>query len=360
MTIVQKNIKAKRKSNKQRAPLGAPTLADVARAAGVSPMTVSRVMNDGSKVRIQTREKVEAAIAKLRYTPNRAAQSLAGAGTLRIALLYSNPSAAYLSRFLLGGLEQARHSDTQLLLENCSNAKEAVKLIDALIASGAKGIILSPPLCDDPTLLKHLETHDIAACIVANWRPKGSFDVIRIDDIKAACEMTSHLIKQGHRRIAFIKGDPAHRAAEQRYTGYCKALDKAGINIDPQLIIDGLFTFQSGMHAAEELLSLSVPPTAIFASNDDMAAAAITVAQRLHFIVPDDISICGFDDTDFASSIWPELTTIHQPIADMARIAVDILTQNIRNPENPKGETVLPYRLIKRGSDSPLKLDKQL
>ncbi len=345
----------------KRPNIGAPTIADVARDAGFSPMTVSRVINGEKNVRESTRVAIQEAVTRLNYTPNLAARTLAGYDPIRIAMLYGNPSAAYLSRLLVGSLEQARKSHVQLIIEQCDADQDITEVFGNLVDSGVDGIIVSPPLCDSEHMRDLMEKSNVACVVVANWSPPGNMSVVHMDDVAAAETMTKHLISLGHRRIGFIKGNPDHKASMQRLSGYELAMRDAGISIASELIVEGQFTYRSGLAAAEHLLTLSVPPTAIFASNDDMAAAAITVAHRRHMDVPRDISICGFDDTDFALSIWPELTTIHQPIAEMSRSAVEMLVDRIRDRRaggiSKRTVRLLDHTFIRRESDgSPAKV----
>ena len=286
---------------------GAPTIADVAAYAGFAPMTVSRVINGESNVRQETREAVQAAIAKLRYSPNLAARSLAGAEQIRIGLLYSNPSAAYLSEFLVGSLEQARVSHVQLVVEKCDAKQHEEEVVRELLATGVDGIILPPPLCDSKRIHAVLRSAGALAVAVASASPRAGLLAVRIDDHAAAAAMTRHILSLGHKRIGFIIGNPNQTASAQRFAGYKAALAEAGISLDKPLIAQGLFTYRSGLKAAETLLNLASPPTAIFASNDDMGAATVTVAHRMHLDVPKDLTVCGFDDTEFSRSIWPEI-----------------------------------------------------
>jgi LacI family transcriptional regulator len=334
-----------------------PTIADVAKEAGYSPMTVSRVINGEKNVRETTRHAIEKAITKLNYSPNLAARSLAGAEQIRIAMLYGNPSAAYLSRFLVGTSEQARKSHVQLIIEPCDQENDVADSFKALVDSGIDGIVISPPLCDSPQMLDLIEKSNVLCVIVANWNPPGKMSVVHIDDVEAAASMTRHIISLGHTRIGFVIGNPEHKASWQRLEGFKQAMTAAGLEIDPAYVVPGQFTYRSGLDAAEKLLDLPNPPTAIFASNDDMAAAAVTVAHRRHLDVPKDVTICGFDDTDFAQSIWPELTTIHQPIAEMSRTAVEILVDHIRGIRNgrvyKREERLLDFTFVRRESDAP-------
>jgi LacI family transcriptional regulator len=333
---------------------GAPTIADVAAHAGFAPITVSRVVNGENNVRPETRQAVQAAIAKLKYSPNLAARTLAGAEQLRIGLLYSNPSSAYLSEFLVGSLEQARVSHAQLIVEKCDANQHEEEVVRELLASGVDGIVLPPPLCDSKRIHTVLINGRALAVAVASANPRRGLLAVRIDDYAAAVAMTRYILSLGHKRIGFIVGNPNQTASAQRLAGYKSALAEAGIAIDKSLIGHGLFTYRSGLKATEQLLSLARTPTAIFASNDDMGAATVAVAHRHHLDVPRDLTVCGFDDTEFSRSIWPELTTIHQPIAAMSRAALQLLVQKIRarraGQDGVFEHALLDFTLVRRDS----------
>jgi LacI family transcriptional regulator len=334
----------------------APTITDVAEAAGVSPMTVSRVVNGEANVREATRQAVHAAIAELGYAPNRAARSLAGATELRIALLYSNPSAAYLGEFLMGSLDRVGSEHAQLVIEQCDPGGRNLQAVEHLIQAGIDGVVLPPPLCDSRPVIQTLQAAAIPMVVVASGHPPPQTPAVSIDDARAAEDMTRHLCQLGHRRIGFICGNPNQSASAKRLDGYRAALAASGMGDDPDLVAPGLFSYRSGLEAAERLLTLSDRPTAIFASNDDMAAAAVAVAHRRGLDVPGDVTVCGFDDTPLATTIWPELTTIRQPIRDMSRAAIDLLLGEIRR-SRAGGETsarhmLMDYQLIRRQSDA--------
>ena len=319
-------------------------------------MTVSRVVNGDGNVRDKTREKVLAAIAQLHYSPNRAARSLAGADQLRIALLFDNPSASYLSELLMGALIEANRSDIQLMVQSCDIATDVGTLMRNLADGGINGFILPPPLCDDQSVLDLVADLGAVAIAVGPGRALGAHGSVMIDDFKAAYDMTSHIIGLGHRRIGFIIGKPEQIASVNRLDGYRAALIDAGLEVSDELIAQGSFTYRSGMAATERLLAVRPRPTAIFASNDDMAAATVAMAHRQHLDVPSDITVCGFDDTEMASTIWPELTTIRQPIRDMSAYAVKAIarvTRARRAGEKLQQEQVtLPYTLVRRDSDA--------
>lgn len=333
-----------------------PTVADVARAAGVSLMTVSRVVNGGANVLPAKRERVEKAVAELGYVPNPAARSLAGGRQCRIGLLYSNPSAAYLSEFLVGSLAGAAGSDAQLVVEQWDGAECVDALIQRLSSHRIDAVLLPPPLCEHPEILGALEACGLPIAQVATGRPAPYAHAVTVGDADAAYTMTRRLLDMGHVRIGFIVGNPDQSASALRREGYERALREAGIAIDPGLIAQGDFTYRSGLDAANRLLDCTPRPTAIFASNDDMAAAVLSIAHRRHLDVPRDLSVCGYDDTAMATNIWPELTTIRQPVADMACEATAILADAVRRRQ--RGMTLAPrhrqldFSLIERASSA--------
>ena len=318
-------------------------------------MTVSRVLNDPASVAETRRRAVLKAIDVLRYSPNPAARALAGGEPVKIVLFYDNPSSAYLSRFLLGSVEESQRLHAQLSIVKCPAGKEK-KAIRELLASGAQGVILPPPLCDSVRLHTALRTSGLAAVSVAGGAAFSDTPSLRIDDFAAASAMTRHILNLGHRRVGFIAGNPDQIASAERTRGYRAALGEAALPVEEELIVEGLFTYRSGLTACEALLDLPEPPTAVFASNDDMAAAAVAVAHSRHLEVPADLTVCGFDDTDIALSVWPELTTIRQPVSEMARAATSTLIEQVRAKRRGKGAqahtAIFPFTLVRRASDA--------
>jgi len=305
------------------------TIIDVARAVGVSPMTVSRVINAETGVRADTREAVSAAIRELNYTPNVAARSLVTSREVRIGVIYSNPSAAFMSEFLLGVFEEASTRAAQLvLLKGERGHPPSPEAITRLIASGVGGIILAPPLGESPAVREVLRNAGIPMAVVGGTAPDAIS--VRIDDRQAAFDMTRYLIELGHRRLGFVIGNPDQSASAERLSGFHAAVRATG-GLDT-FVVQGDFSFASGLVAGQMLLDLSEPPTAIFASNDDMAAAVISVAHRRHLDVPADLTVAGFDDTTAATTLWPPLTTIHQPVHALAGEALQRLIKEIGNP----------------------------
>lgn len=314
-------------------------------------MTVSRVTNGAAGVLPETRRKVEEAIHALDYVPNVAARALAGARQFRVAMLHSNPSAAYLSEFLVGSLAGAADNDAQLIIEHWDGSEGVEALSRRLGSHRIDAVVLPPPLCEDAALLAALASRGLPTVQVATGSPAASCHAVSIDDIGAATAITRHLIGLGHRRIGFIGGDPNQSASTLRQQGYEDALREAGLPLDAGLVAAGDFTYRGGLSAAEALLALPDRPSAVFASNDDMAAAVVAVAHRHRLDVPGDVSVCGFDDTAMATTIWPELTTVRQPISGMAREAVALLAKALDGAaRGAMQHRRLPFELVVRGS----------
>ncbi len=332
------------------------TIKDVARHAGVSPMTVSRVVNGSEYVSNTTRNAVQRAVRELGYLPNIAARNLASERGERLGLLYGNPSSAYLSEFLVGALESATRHGVQLVLEKCEptpvTSRRAVR---RLLSGAVVGVVLPPPLCESAIVRAELSAARLPVVTVAAGRPPSDTMCVRIDDYTAALEMTRYLIRLGHERLAFIKGHPNQSASEERWLGFSAALEEASRGRrggPPPRAEQGFFSFRSGLDAARKLLDTEPLPTAIFASNDDMAAAVIAEAHRRGLDVPGDLTVVGFDDTLIASTIWPELTTIQQPIARMAAEAIDMLVGAVRGNRrsSERLHRLIPHALISRQS----------
>jgi len=339
-----------------RRKASAITIDDVAAHAGVSAMTVSRVINGHAGVRDGNRERVMRSVLALDYRPNLAASALAAAQHTCIALIYTNPSSSYLRELLVGALRGSTRAAAQLVIATwdelgSQQRREAARQLSNSVA----GVILPPPLCESQDIVDTFVTAGIPVVSIASSHFSDRLSCVRIDDRQASHDMVSHLIAYGHARIGYITGDPNQTASAHRWQGYRDALADAGIGYDDTLVQPGYFTYRSGLEAAERLLTLPQPPSAIFASNDDMASAVVSVAHRRGLEVPGDLSVVGFDDTSAATMVWPELTTIHQPVAAMADTAIDILLRAIRHPASSARATVnhvLPYQLITRASVS--------
>jgi len=317
-------------------------------------MTVSRVINGNTNVRESTRQQVMRAVEALDYTPNLAARSLAAAQGTRIALIYTNPSGAYLSELLVGALRAAARTAAQLVVHSWDGySAEAERSAARVLARSVAGVLLPPPLSESRGVISELVKAGVPVVALASAHVAPDVSHVRIDDFRASKEMTAHLIARGHTRIGFIKGPPNQTASARRYDGFRAALVEAGIALDDSLVQQGHFTYLSGLAAAEKLLARRKRPTAIFASNDDMAAAVVSVAHRNGLEVPRDLSVVGCDDTSAATTVWPELTTIRQPIASMSNTAMDILLRSIHTEQHEVVDHVVDHQLVMRDSVAP-------
>jgi len=277
---------------------------------------------------------------------------------MQVGVLYSNPSAAYLSEFLLGSLHQARISGVQLVIEQCKGIGSEREALQRLAKSGIHGVILPPPHSDSDPALKAVEEAGLPVVLVASGRPSPTHCAVSINDFEAARAMTLYLAGLGHKRIGFINGHPNQTASGQRFRGFIEGMTEAGLSVGSDQVAQGFFTYRSGLAAAERLLH-DYAPTAIFASNDDMAAATMAVAHRKGLDVPRDLAVVGFDDTPVATTVWPELTTVRQPIVEMARESVRLLIEQVRGRRAGKPAKVqhklLKFSLIKRESSATAK-----
>ncbi len=334
------------------------TINDVAAKAGVSIKTVSRVLNREPNVKDDTRERVLAAVQELNYKPNVSARSLAGSRSYLIGVFFDNPSPAYNADVHLGAVLRCREAGYHLLVEPLDSTASdfASQLIPMLATLRVDGVLLTPPVCDNPVLLDALEAAQVPYVRVA---PDGQLDraaYVRMDDRRAAQEMANHLIDLGHREIGFIKGHPDHGASHLREEGFREAMKAHGVTVREDWVVQGWFSFQSGYEAAKDLLARPQRPTAVFASNDDMALGVIAAANQLRLTVPDDLSVVGFDDTPSARMVWPQLTTIRQPIANMAAAAADLLISGeMTTDDGAPASRMLDFELVVRDSTKPLK-----
>ncbi|MDE1937536.1 MAG: LacI family DNA-binding transcriptional regulator [Alphaproteobacteria bacterium] len=334
------------------------TIYDVARCAQVSKTTVSRVLNGSPNVDDNTRAAVLQAVNELQFRPNKAARSLASAAEIRIGLLYNNPSVAYFSELLIGALDSSSRNGSQLVVDKCeiSNPEAACAAVRNLVKGGITGMMLTAPVSEASELIAELTNAGVAVVALATGGFRGEVTCVGIDDFSAAYEMTNYLLKLGHRRIGFIKGHPGHTSSIRRFQGFEAALRDAKQTVDEPIVAQGLNSYRSGLDAGEQILTTEAMPTAIFATNDDMASAVMSVAHRKGLNVPTDLSVVGFDDT-IAGSVWPQLTTIRQPIHDIAAAAIDVIVQNmqvIRSGGQPKPRNhLVPHSLIERESAAP-------
>lgn len=343
------------------------TIYDVAARAGVSIKTVSRVMNNEPNVRPVMRERVLTAAGDLGYSPNLSARSLAGSRSFVIAVFVdaaltidhwrSERGADYLSRIQLGATLQCRDAGYHLLIELIDHEGPRVRQEVAALLAALKpdGVILTPPSSDNAVVLELLDKAGTPYVRVGPERADGQGPRVHMDDVAAAREMTEHLASLGHKRIGFIVGEPRYGASQARREGYLQAMKARNLPVAEGWVRQGDFTFQSGLEQAKALLALPDRPTAIFASNDDMALGCIAAIAEAGLMIPGDVSVAGFDDSPSSRFSRPQLTTVRQPVAEMSSVAAKLLIARAKSnePLDQPFDELLPFELIHRASTAP-------
>jgi LacI family transcriptional regulator len=333
------------------------TIVDVAEHAGVSIKTVSRVINNVQSVRAPIRERVQRSIEKLDYHPNPSARGLGGNRSYLLGLLYDVSCGYYTTSVLAGVIERSRAAKYQVVMEPCDyNARTlAADVTRNVRQSRVDGVILTPPLSDLRSVTTVLEGLALPYVRIAPGKHTDTYRSVCTNDLESCASMTEQLAALGHQRISFIIGNPDHAAVLDRYRGYLKGLSSCGLRLDKSLVAQGFNSYDSGVQCARKLLNVAATkrPTAIFASNDEMAAGVLAVAHSMGLGVPENLSVVGFDDAPLASQVWPALTTIRQPIPDMAAEAAELLLGILRGEPADHAKHMLPSSLTFRHSTGP-------
>jgi LacI family transcriptional regulator len=334
------------------------TITDVAKLAGVSIKTVSRVFNHEPHVRPETRDKVVAAAEALSYRPNPSARQLASNHTFVVGMVYDNPNSDYVTDVQYGSLQTCRKYGYNLLIHPCHSDSPELTAEVLGLDRQVDGFILLQPVSDIGSLCELMLENDIA-CVRVSQRPFDGFPWISVGDSEAADRMTEYLVQLGHRRIGFIVGHPDHGSSHDRLAGYRSALERHAIGFDDDLVQQGRFDYESGYSCARKLLSSNQHPTAIFASNDPMAMGVLTAAHEMGLDVPRQLSVAGFDDSPLAKHAWPPLTTVRQPITEVARLATEVLMQQLQGRAPSDSDHRLEANLVRRASTGTPAGDRQ-
>ena len=335
------------------------TIRDVAERAQVSLKTVSRVINNEAGVQARTRDRVQVAIAELDYQPDPSARSLRSAQSYAIGLMYDNPNPYYVIAVQNGVLSVCRENGYGLQIHPCDSSSPnlAQELIATAQHARLAGIVLAPPMSERHELVKELVANGIrlVRIVSAAADPQDGSACVFVDDRDAAYEITEYLIQLGHTRIGFLWGGKSHGSSWERYKGYEDALHDYGIALDDALVIEGDYSFDDGFRGARRLLALADRPTAVFGSNDEIAAGVLAAARSSGMNVPYDLSIAGFEDSPFSKQSWPALTTARQATEDIARHAAQRLLQELRNdaPAPTSLNEGFSPELVVRGSTAP-------
>ncbi|WP_394129763.1 LacI family DNA-binding transcriptional regulator [Shewanella maritima] len=327
------------------------TINDVAKYAGVSIKTVSRVTNKEPSVRQATIDKVNAAIAALNYQPNVAARNLASTSAYVIGFIYDNPNAYYIIDMQNGILSACKDKGFELLIHPCNAKSDNIceELTNMVKQSRLAGLVLTPPMSEDPKILAALDAIGANYVrIIAGEQIQDDLGLtVLVNDKHGAIAITEHLIQQGHHNIAFLSGDHGHESTKARLEGYLYALEKNKISVNPKWILDGEYSFESGVNGANSLIKLNERPTAVVACNDEIAAGALFAARLAGLDIPNDLSIVGFEDSPFSRQTWPKLTTVHQPNIEIARVATDLLIDKHRKCNDISATVFTPTPVIR-------------
>lgn len=305
------------------------TINDVAKQAGVSIKTVSRVMNNEPSVRAPTREKVMAAVEALNYQPNLAARNLAGSKAYSIGFVYDNPNAYYVIDMQNGILSACKKQGFELVIHPCDSTNEnTIDEITTMVkTSRIAGLVLTPPFSEMPEFVEKIKELDVSVVRIMSGdvAPDELTPCVMINDHKAAYSITQHLVDLGHTKISFIAGGKEHKSTIERLNGYKQALTDNKIAIKDEYIVEGEYSFESGVNGAQTLMAEADKPTAIFSCNDEIAAGALFAARLMNIEIPSQLSIAGFENSPFSRQTWPKLTTADQPNQSIAENAANLL-----------------------------------
>lgn len=331
------------------------TLRDVAQRAGVSIKTASRVVNEEAGVAPKTLARVKRVVAQLAYVPNVSARRLVRQRAHVLGLVYQNQSWNWINDFQRGAIREARRLGYEILMHpwdlEAAGAEDA--LLHVVDQGSVDGLILTPPCGDSRALIQALERRGAAYTSIAPTRREGRAPTVSASDHEGAFEMGRYLIKEGHRRFAFVAGGPEQASSHDRESGFRAALEKSGVDWDSALRFQGDFSFASGVACGNALLDLAPRPTAVFASNDDMAAGILAASHERGVAIPRELSVSGFDDVELARQVWPPLTTIHQPTDEIAALATRLLVDCLDQHAPSDRHRTLSTRLVVRNSTGP-------
>ncbi|RAK56900.1 LacI family DNA-binding transcriptional regulator [Phenylobacterium deserti] len=332
-----------------------PTINDIARLAGVSKKTVSRVINASPYVREDTRERIEAVIAEMGYAPDPQARGLAFRRSFLIGVVHDNPNPQYVVTMQQGLLDGMRGSGFELVVHPCDrqNPSFLEDLRGFVERQKLFGVVLTPSVSEDERAAQLLREIGCEYVRVASVSLDDANHMIETRDRVGGREAGRHIAELGHTQVAFISGPPMFRSSHERRGGFEEGLAEKGLALEAQFAMEGAYTFESGIAAARDLLSRPNRPTAIFAANDEMAAGVLHAARDLGLRVPEDVTVVGYDDFDLATRLWPALTTVRTPTREIGRLAVERLMGRDDERRNPKDR--LPTLVVRKSSGPPPK-----
>ncbi len=331
---------------------GNTTIRDVARLSGVSPMTVSRVINDSERVSPETRKRVEDAISELGYVPSRLARGLSRQRTGTLAVIVPDVANPFFTAVVRAAEEVARRADYHVILcDTRADLSAERDVIEELIAHRVEGMVIAPVSDRSATHLRRLAEFGVPFVLIDRTIPGVDCDVVLGDSSGGARQLVDHLVSLGHRRIGFIVESDDVSTARDRRRGYEAALTAAGIAFDPALVAQAAPDPSGGSAGMTRLLELEDRPTAVFTVNNLVALGAIEAVRAAGLEVPDDVALVCFDDIEYASRLYPFLTAMEQPAQTFGTLGTQLLLERIegRGPER-RHEIVLPGEFIIRKS----------
>ncbi|MBY7732899.1 DNA-binding transcriptional regulator CytR [Vibrio bathopelagicus] len=329
------------------------TMKDVAQLAGVSTATVSRALMNPEKVSVSTRKRVETAVLEAGYSPNTLARNLRRNESKTIITIVPDICDPYFAEIIRGIEDAAVENDYLVLLgDSGQQKKRESSFVNLVFTKQADGMLLLGT--DHPFDVSKPEQKNLPPMVMAcEFAPELELPTVHIDNLTSAFEAVNYLAQLGHKRIAQISGPTTATLCKFRQQGYQQALRRAGVSMNPAYSTVGDFTFEAGAQAVRHLLALPEQPTAIFCHNDAMAIGAIQEAKKLGLRVPQDLSIVGFDDIQFAQYCDPPLTTISQPRYEIGRQAMLMMLDLLKGNDVQAGSRLLEAKLVVRGSTAP-------
>ncbi|MBV1908056.1 MAG: LacI family DNA-binding transcriptional regulator [Kangiellaceae bacterium] len=333
------------------------TINDVAKLAGVSKRTVSRVINRSPLVGEKTRERVESIIKDVNFSPDKQARGLASSKSYLLGLIYDNFDALSIIQVQRGAISVCTELGYELVVHPCESSNDAFieECLNAISGSKLDGVIILPPVSENKELAAALREANCPYVRIASVDFDDTENVVVSDEREAMKGMADHFVELGHKEIGFISGPLSFHSSRERMEGFLSELEKFGITVAEESIKEGKNSFESGIACAKELLSKNKNLTAIIANNDDMAAGVLRLANDMGIDVPAQLSVAGFDDNLLASRIIPSLTTINRPINNMAALATQKLINKIQSENSlplTLNSEIKPKLIIRESTDT--------
>ncbi|RKQ30536.1 catabolite control protein A [Oceanobacillus halophilus] len=326
------------------------TIYDVAREANVSMATVSRVVNGNPNVKPTTRKKVLATIERLGYRPNAVARGLASKKTTTVGAIIPDISSVFFSELARGIEDIATMYKYNVILSNSDQNKDKeLGLINTMLEKQVDGILFMGGTISEEHL-QQFKTSNVPIILAATYDDTNEMASVNIDYEQAAYEATKYFIDKGKTQPAFVNGSDDTSINQHKYNGYKRAFEEAGLTVNEEYIVQGDYSYESGIEAVKQLEKLSNKPNAIFVASDEMALGVIHGAQDMGYNVPDDVEVFGFDNTRLATMVRPTLSTVVQPMYDIGAVAMRLLTKYMNKEEVTEKNVILPHRIELRNS----------